>query len=206
MSEDARRQMLSVILIDDDPARAARVKASLTEAGCSVMAIIPTGGGLLFQMAQHEPDVVIVALDSPDRDVLESLSIASEHNPKPVLMFSETGDANFVTEAIQSGVTAYQAEGINPRRVRMAMQIAIAQFDAHAVIRSELTRTKRQLKERSVLEQAKILLITKKHMTEDEAYAALRSTAMNRRCSVGEAAESVVALLGDVNKKGGELS
>ena len=68
-----------------------------------MLAVIPTGSGLLFQVAQHEPDVVIIALDSPDRDVLESLAIATSHNPRPVVMFSGAGDQGFISDAIRAG-------------------------------------------------------------------------------------------------------
>ncbi len=118
------------MLIDDNLPRATAVEARLREVGFDVLSVIPTASGLLYQMAQREPDVVIIALDSPDRDVLESLSIASSHNPRPVVMFSEAGDQRFITDAIRAGVTAYQAEDISPARVRAAIDIAVAQFSA----------------------------------------------------------------------------
>ena len=40
-----------------------------------------------------------------DRDVLESLSIASGHNPRPVVMFSEAGDQGFGACAVQCDPT-----------------------------------------------------------------------------------------------------
>ena len=188
---------LRLILVDDDQARAAAVEKGLTAEGFEVLSVIPTAAGLLFQLAQLEPDAVIISLDSPDRDILESLSIASAHNPRPVVMFSEAGDQSFITEAIRAGVTAYQTEGINPERVRMAIDVATAQFSAFNDIRQELDKTRQQLADRKLVDRAKALLMKLKGISEDEAYKALRRIAMDKQRTLAETASDVIALLGD---------
>jgi response regulator NasT len=166
------------------------------------LSVIPTASGLLYQMAQHEPDVVIIALDSPDRDVLESLTIASGHNPRPVVMFSGTGDQGFITDAIRAGVTAYQAENISPARVKAAIDVAVAQFSAFSELRRELDDTRRQLDERKLVAKAKGLLMAVHKVAEDEAYTTLRKLAMDRHKSLGDTARDVIAIL-EKSKPGG---
>lgn len=167
-----------------------------------MLSVIPTGSGLLYQMAQQEPDVVIVALDSPDRDVLESLSIASAHNARPVVMFSESGDQRFITDAIRAGVTAYQAEDISPARVRAAIDVAIAQFSAFDAIRQELVETRRQLSERKQVEKAKGLLMSIHHLAEDEAFRTLRKLAMDNNKTLGATANDVIVQLKNATRSG----
>ena len=193
---------LRLILVDDDQARAAAVEKGLAAEGFEVLSVIPTAAGLLFQLAQLEPDAVIISLDSPDRDILESLSIASAHYPRPVVMFSEAGDQSFITEAIRAGVTAYQTEGINPERVRMAIDVATAQFSAFNDIRQELDKTRQQLADRKLVDRAKALLMKLKGISEDEAYKALRSIAMDKQRTLAETASDVIALLGDSKDDG----
>jgi two-component system, response regulator / RNA-binding antiterminator len=197
-----KQQSLRLILIDDDRVRASAVEASLTQAGFTVLSVIPTGTGLLYQMAQQEPDVVIVALDSPDRDVLESLSIASEHNARPVVMFSGSGDQRFIADAIRAGVTAYQAEDISPLRVQTAIDVAIAQFSAFNAIRQELDETRRQLSERKQVERAKGMLMSIHNVAEDEAFNTLRKLAMDKHKTLGETASDVIAILAKSNRAG----
>jgi two-component system, response regulator / RNA-binding antiterminator len=193
---------LRLILIDDDRVRASAVESNLTQAGFTVLSVIPTGTGLLYQMAQQEPDVVIVALDSPDRDVLESLSMASAHNARPVVMFSESGDQSFIAEAIRAGVTAYQAEDISPARVRAAIDVAVAQFSAFNAIRQELDETRRQLSERKQVEKAKGLLMSIHNVSEEEAFSTLRKLAMDKHKTLGESAREVIALLDTSRRRG----
>jgi two-component system, response regulator / RNA-binding antiterminator len=193
---------LRLILIDDDHERASAVEASLALAGFKVLSVIPTGSGLLYQMAQQEPDVVIVALDSPDRDVLESLSIASAHNARPVVMFSGAGDQSFIADAIRAGVTAYQAEDISAQRVQAAIDVAIAQFSAFNAIRQELDETRRQLSERKQVEKAKGLLMSIHKLAEDDAFNSLRKLAMDRHKTLGETARDVIAKLDNARRPG----
>ena len=187
--------MLRVILVDDDRARATAVEDNLRAVGFDVLSVIPTASGLLHQMSQQEPEVVIIALDSPDRDVLESLTIASSHNPRPVVMFSESGDQNFIADAIRAGVTAYQAEDISPGRVRAAIDIAIAQFSAFSDLKQELDATRRQLADRKQIEKAKGLLMQIHDVAEEEAYGTLRKLAMDRNSTLGATAVEVIAIL-----------
>jgi response regulator NasT len=193
--EEAASAVLKVILVDDDRSRATIVENKLTDVGFDVLSVIPPASGLLYQMAQQEPDVVIIALDSPDRDVLESLSIASSHNPRPVVMFSETGDQGFITDAIRAGVTAYQAQDINAERVRAAIDIAVAQFSAFNNLRVELDETRRQLEERKLVEKAKGLLMSVHKVEEEEAFSTLRKLAMDKNQTLGEVAKEVISVL-----------
>lgn len=188
--------------MDDDRERASAVESSLRQAGFTVLSVIPTASGLLYQMAQQEPDVVIIALDSPDRDVLESLSIASSHNPRPVVMFSGSGDQSFISDAIRAGVTGYQSEDISPARVKAAIEVAVAQFSAFSELRRELDDTRRQLDDRKRVEKAKGLLMAVHQVTEEEAFSTLRKLAMDRHRSLGETAADVVAIL-EKTKPGG---
>ncbi|MFK8049129.1 MAG: ANTAR domain-containing response regulator [Halioglobus sp.] len=193
---------LRVIIVDDDLSRAAAVESQLREVGFEVLSIIPTASGLLYQMAQQEPDVVIIALDSPDRDVLESLTIASAHNPRPVVMFSEAGDKSFINDAIGAGVTAYQSEGISPTRVRAAIDIAIAQFSQFRMLREELDKTRRQLAERKLVEKAKGLLMRVHGVAEDEAFNTLRKLAMDKNRTLGESASEVIEIVERSQRRG----
>ncbi|QFU77703.1 ANTAR domain-containing protein [Halioglobus maricola] len=190
------------MLVDDDRSRATIVERKLRDVGFEVLSVIPTASGLLYQMAQQEPDVVIIALDSPDRDVLESLSIASSHNPRPVVMFSEAGDQSFISDAIRAGVTAYQAQDINAERVRAAIDIAVAQFSAFNNLREELDETRRQLEERKLVEKAKGLLMTVHKVDEEEAFSTLRKLAMDKNRTLGEVAREVIEILERTQLKG----
>lgn len=194
---------LRLILVDDDAERAAAVKTSLQQSGFNVLAVLPTASGLLYQMAQQNPDVVIIALDSPDRDVLESLSIASSHNPRPIVMFSDSGDQSFIAEAIRAGVTAYQVEDINPARAKAAIDVALAQFSAFNNLQQELDKTRRELAGRKSVDRAKGLLMANHKLSEEKAYNTLRKLAMDSNSSLADTADKLITMLEKAGHPGG---
>lgn len=188
-------QPLSVMLVDDQPERSAMVEKVLTDAGLNVISAIPSCTGLLFQMEQHQPDIILIDLDSPDRDVLESLSIINTHNPKPVVMFSREEDPDFISKAVQSGVTAYQLDSVNPAKVKPVIDLAMAQFKAFQSLREELDSTKMQLADRKVIERAKGLLMKAHKIDEEEAFATIRSLAMETNQRLATTAQSIATML-----------
>src|SRR5690606_39816480 len=64
-----------VMLVDDNPARAAMVEERLWGCGFEVSLVIPSAAGGLFEIEGTPPDVGLIDLESPDRDVVESLAI-----------------------------------------------------------------------------------------------------------------------------------
>lgn len=189
------------MLIDDQPERSAMVEKALLSAGLNVIAAIPSASGLLFQMQQHQPDIILIDLDSPDRDVLESLSIINAHNPMPVVMFSKEDDTDFITQAVQSGVTAYQLDNISSDKVKPIIDLAMAQFNAFQTVKQELDSTKSQLADRKIIEKAKGLLMSVHSVNEEEAFSTLRGLAMETNQKLAVTAQNVVTMLEKNTKK-----
>ncbi|MGC6480985.1 MAG: ANTAR domain-containing response regulator [Porticoccaceae bacterium] len=194
-------QSVRVMLVDDLPERAAVVEQHLVAAGYEIVSRLPNATGILFQIEQHRPDIILIDLQSPGRDVLESLSVINAHNPKPVVMFSEEEDPSFIEDAVDAGVSAYLMGGFDAKRVKPVIDVAIAQFKSFQSLRKALSNTRGQLESISVIERAKRLLIDQHNFTEDEAHQQLRSLAMNTNQSMQQAAESVEAILGKKTKK-----
>jgi len=142
-----------------------------------------------------KPDIILIDLDSPDRDVLESLSIINQHNPMPVVMFSKEEDADFITQAVQSGVTAYQLDHISTEKVKPVIDLAMAQFKAFQSVKKELDSTKSQLAGRKIIEKAKGLLMSVHRVSEEEAFSTLRGLAMETNQKLAITAQNVITML-----------
>lgn len=192
MTQGASTNSLGVMVLDDHPERAAMVEASLVKAGFRVLSILSTSSGLLHQIEQHRPDVILIDLESPDRDVLESLAIVNAHNPTPIVMFSETDDQGFVADALRSGVTAYQGQGLDPDMVKPVIEVAVSQFRNFETLRNELQRTQDELEDHRAIERAKVMLARQQNISSEQAYALLRKLSMNRNQRLGDVARSVL--------------
>ncbi|MBB3059655.1 MULTISPECIES: ANTAR domain-containing response regulator [Microbulbifer] len=183
---------LGIMLVDDHPERAEMVCAQLRSAGYRLLAQLNSAEGLLLHVERHRPDIVLIDIESPDRDILESLAIINRQNPTPVAMFSPRGDAGFIARAVEAGVSAYMAEGISAERVAPAIEIAMAQFRSYQQLRQSLERTRQQLDERKAIERAKGLLMAKKNLSEEAAHKTLRNLAMSSNSTMRVVAERII--------------
>ena len=192
--------MLKVLLVDDTPGRASALKAALSEmGGVTVACTLESPLALPTRIQEHAPDVVLIHTDSPSRDVLEQLAAMSSSAPRPVVMFTGDGDELTIRAALRAGVSAYIVDGLAPERLVPIMRVAIERFEAEQALRGELEETRARLAERKLVERAKGILMKHRQMSEDEAFAALRTLAMQRGIRLGEAARQVIdisAMLG----------
>ncbi|MCX2980735.1 ANTAR domain-containing protein [Halieaceae bacterium IMCC14734] len=188
-----------VMVLDDTGERAAMVEISLAAAGFKVVSVLSSASGLLHQIEQHRPDVIVIDLESPDRDVLESLTIVSHHNPTPIVMFSERDDPDFIAAAIDSGVTVYQNDALDPNLVKTVVQVAMRQFQSFNMLRQELLQTRTELEDRKLVERAKALLAKHRAIDQQNAYSLIRKLSMNSNKTIVDISRTVVATLGDMD-------
>ena len=107
-----------ILLIDEAPERARAVETALRAAGHIVVAQLTNAADLAAQVASTGAEVVIIDMNSPDRDTMESLREVSRERPRPILMFVDRSDESMIAEAIGAGVSAYVVDGLNPARVK----------------------------------------------------------------------------------------
>lgn len=189
------QELLKVLLVDSDSRRAALLSQALQDQGYEVIARVNPGPNLLAVIAQNNPDVVVVDTESPNRDMLESVSLLNEHNPLPVVMFAEDDSDVVVREAISSGVSGYVARNTDPERVKTIMKVAIARFREFQALKSELTEVKSELEKSKLLQKAKSLLMKVKGASEDEAHQAIQKMSMEQNKSVAQICEDIVNVL-----------
>jgi len=184
---------LRVLVVDQNPERAELVRRALMEEGEDHVVEIATGSGdLLILLRAAQPDIVIVDLDLPDRDTIEQLRVATREMPRPIVMFVDQTDADTMRAAISAGVSAYVVDGLTAKRVKPVLDVAVARFQAFEQLRHELETARLGLAERKIIDRAKGILMQVRGMTEEEAYAALRSKAMNEQRKVIDIAQSII--------------
>ena len=183
---------LTILVVEPDRQRAMLVVDGLKDVGENEVHVISEVSALSRKIAQHAPDVVIVDIGSPTRDMIEELSLASAPLERPVAMFVDRSDDNLTKAAIEAGVSAYVVDDLRPERLQPVMMAAIARFNLFRRIRDELAETKRALEERKVIDRAKGLLMKARGMSEDEAYAALRKAAMDQGKKIADVAQALV--------------
>lgn len=181
-----------VVLVDDEPGRAGWVKESLEASGFVVTAVLGTGGNLPRCVAELSPDVIVVDIDSPDRDILEDMRQVTFEYGRPVVMFAQDGDTEIIKASVEAGVAAYVVDGLRPERVRPVVDVAIARFRQYQELYAELDKTKATLAGRKLVERAKGILMKRRHCDEDEAFRLMRKMAMDQKLRLIDVANKII--------------
>lgn len=183
---------LRILLIDDSPVRTAIVQDGLRETDGAIVEAIPTSGELTARVQAIDPDVVIIGMEDPSRDILEQVFDMSREARRPIAMFVDRSDDSMIHSAIEAGVSAYVVNGLARDRVRPIVEMAISRFHAFEKLRAELEEAKTALSERRLIDRAKGILMKSRGLEEEEAYNLLRRTAMNEKKRIAEIAQSVI--------------
>lgn len=186
---------IKVLLIDENTIRGAIIETGLREAGIEDVITVSQFGGLVEKIYATDPDVILIDLENANRDVLEQMFQVSRIVKRPIAMFVDQSDTKTMAEAIDAGVGAYIVDGLKKDRVRSVLDMAIVRFRAFDRMQKELIDAKSALAERKIIERAKGILISKKGMSEQDAYAHLRSTAMRTNKKIADVAASLVTAM-----------
>ena len=183
---------LTVLVLDEDRIRASIIEAGLREAGHTNVTLVHDVTGIARRIAELNPDVVIIDLGNPDRDMLENMFQLSRAVRRPIAMFVDRSDEASIRAAVDAGVSAYVVDGLKRERVKPILDMAISRFSAYSRLLRELEEARSELENRRLVEHAKGILMRSRHCSEEAAYALLRRTAMNQNRKLVEIAQSLV--------------
>lgn len=183
---------LSVLVIDENTVRASIIEAGLKADGQYDVTICTDVTGVAKRIADIDPDVIVVDLENPNRDMLEDYFQLSRAVSRPIAMFVGHSDRDSMEAAIDAGVSAYVVDGLRQERVKPILDMAITRFNAYARLSRELEDARNELASRKLIERAKGILMRTRNLSEDQAYAMLRTAAMNQNRKISEIAQSLV--------------
>ena len=193
---------LSILVVDENGARAAIIEDGLREAGYCNVAIVAETLGLMRRIETLGPDVIIMDLGNRNRDQLEEFFQVSRSVRRPVAMFVDCSDRDSIEAAIEAGVSAYIVDGLRKERVKPILDMAVLRFRAFERLSSDLRTARSELDERKVIDKAKKLLMQSQKIAENEAYKQMRRRAMNENLRIVEIARRLL----DASSRSNEAS
>ena len=185
-------QSPKIVIVDESPIRAAILEEGLREAGYTSVVRISEMQSLLARIYALDPDIILIDLENPSRDILEQMFQVSRAVRRPIAMFVDQSDAASIQASVDAGVSAYIVDGLKKERIKPILDLCVSRFNAFSKLQDELDRTRSALEERKVIDRAKGILMKLKGLTEEEAYVLMRSTAMREKKKIGEIAQSIL--------------
>ena len=187
---------LTVLVIDENAIRASIIEEGLREAGHRRVTVVHEVNGIARIIENLKPDVIIIDLENPNRDMMEHLFQLTRTVGRPIAMFVDRSDTASIEAAVDAGVSAYIVDGLKKERVKPILDMAVSRFNAFSRLQRELADARSALEERKVIERAKGILMKMRGLSEEEAFALLRQTAMNEKKKLSDIAQSVVTAAG----------
>ena len=107
------KSALRIVIVEQDRDRAIAIVDALKDAcECDVF-VVSDPSGLARQIATRSPDMVLIDVDNPTRDMMEELTLASGPLERPVAMFVSGNSDGLTKSAIEAGVSAYVVDGLS---------------------------------------------------------------------------------------------
>ena len=97
------------MLVDDDRERMSLLDKALSSAGHEVVGRLLDTGDILDAVDSLQPDIVLIDVDSPSRDTLESLGQITRERPRPIVLFAQNSDSETIRRAMRAGVSGGMA-------------------------------------------------------------------------------------------------
>ncbi len=193
---------LKILVIDENRIRASIIEEGLRDAGHDQVFVLHELHGAARRISDIGPDVIVIDLENPGRDMLESMFQLSRSVRRPIAMFVDQSDKLAIEAAIDAGVSAYVIDGLKRERVKPILDMAVMRFNAFSRLERDLQDARNELQDRKTVDRAKGILMKTRGLSEEDAYSLLRKTAMNQNKKIGEIAQSLITaadLLGDAS-------
>lgn len=185
--------MARVLVAEDEVLIRADVVETLELAGHSVVGEARDGEQAVELTRELEPDLVIMDVKMPRLDGLTAAREISDAGGPGVLVLTAFSDSRLTGEAAEAGVVGYLVKPFEPAQLLAAVDVALARSREREGLRDTVEDLQIKLADRKVIERAKGRLMAQSGVTEEEAFAWLRRTAMNHQMRLAEVARRVLA-------------
>jgi response regulator NasT len=183
---------MRIAIVDESATRAAVIREGLDAFDDCEIFVVTERRGLVARIGEIAPDIVLIDLGNPSRDILEEYFAVSRALDRPIAMFVDESDEEATAASIDAGVSSYVVDGLASHRIRSILDLAVRRFNAFARLQADLAEAKGKLAERECVDRAKRILMDSRGIGEPQAYSELRKTAMDQGRRIAEIAEAVV--------------
>jgi|TARA_B110000285_G_scaffold60300_1_gene69189 AmiR/NasT family two-component response regulator len=182
---------LRVLIAEDETLIRLDLAETLTELGLVVVGAVGNGQLAVDAARALLPDVVLMDVSMPIRDGISAAQEIIGTGIAPVVLLSAFSQNDLVTSAAEAGTFGYLVKPFTGVEVRAALVLAHARWHQLVDLNRELTRLRTRNAASGVVDRAKAML-QESGMSEEEAFAVLRKSAMDRRLTIAEAAAKIV--------------
>ncbi|AZK93579.1 MULTISPECIES: ANTAR domain-containing response regulator [Streptomyces] len=186
-------QTTRVVIAEDEALIRLDLKEMLEEEGYTVVGEAGDGQKAVDLAREHRPDLVILDVKMPVLDGISAAEKIAGESIAPVLMLTAFSQRELVERARDAGAMAYLVKPFSKSDVVPAIEMAVSRFAELKALEKEVADLSQRLETRKVVDRAKSVLQTEYGLNEPAAFRWIQKTSMDRRLSMQQVAEAVIA-------------
>ena len=187
-------QSKTVLIVDDDAEIRSSLRKFLTGAGYTVLDEASNGFDGSEKCRLLNPDVVFLDIQMPIMDGIRAAkTITEDELAKCIIMLTAFDDRKFVDDAIEAGAMGYIVKPIDFDVVLPTINTCLEKSKEYYLLNKSIRNLKRKKDQSPIVDKAKVLIMEKKGVTENEAYEFLREMSKNKQTSIEQVASMLVA-------------
>jgi len=181
-----------ILIADDEKPVAVGLQNQLESLGYDVVAVVPDGHRAIEMCRRSIPDVVFLDIEMPGLDGLSAARQIAADPGTPVIILTAHGHPNLIDQAVEDGVISYLLKPATNPSLHAAIQVAVARARELKLLQDDFDQLQSTLRERKLIERAKGILMTRKQLSESEAFRQLQRQSQDRRIPMAKLAESII--------------
>jgi response regulator NasT len=186
---------LRVIIAEDEAVIRMGLKALVTSLGHQVVDTAANGLDALEKTKRLKPDLLLLDIKMPVKDGLTVAETLAKEMPLPIVMLTAFSEKALIERAANAAVMGYLVKPIHEGKLGPMIEIALARFEAAQQAAQEAYKLRHQLETRELIDAARRVLMAT-GLSEAEAYSRLQMSAREKRTSMREIAEGIIAVGG----------
>ena len=200
MTEDSNQAPRRVVVAEDESLIRLDIVEILRDNGFDVVGEAGDGETAVALATELRPDLVVMDVKMPQLDGISAAEQLAKNNIAPVVLLTAFSQKELVDRATEAGALAYVVKPFTQNDLLPAIEIALARHQQILALESEVADLQERFETRKQVDRAKGLLTQKMGLSEPEAFRWIQKASMDRRLTMLEVAQAVIAQLAPPKK------